>query len=89
MNVPVRRSAVTNMYVTRKNEYKYPPFLSGIWTEKWKFQTVVNNPFFKHGPLYMWVSSKGRTVMVNRQLWRMMMTGTMENGDGEHGSHTA
>lgn len=57
--------------------YEYPPFLSGIWTERWKFVGVITHPFFKHGPLLTWQGPRG-TVMMNRQLFYMMMTGRME-----------
>jgi len=46
--------------------------------ERWRFVGIIDHPFYKHGPLYQWRSSHGRTVMINRQLFRMSMTGRME-----------
>lgn len=57
--------------------YEYPPFLSGIWTERWQFVGVIDHPFYKKGPLLHWRGPNG-TVMINRQLFYAEMTGTME-----------
>lgn len=45
--------------------------------QRWRFVGVVDHPFFKHGPLLQWSGSHG-VVMINRQLFYMMMTGRME-----------
>ena len=51
--------------------------------EKWKFEQVIDHPLYKQGPLLVWQSNLGRCVQVNRQLFYLMMRGTMENGDGD------
>jgi lipid-A-disaccharide synthase-like uncharacterized protein len=77
----MRRSAVTNRYVTseRQTERRFlmiPELKQG---EKWKFVGTLNHPFFKHGPFLQWQNrASNKTVMINRQLFYMMMTGTME-----------
>ena len=76
--VAVRRSARTNMYVTRKEperRFLMIPQLKNA--ERYHFTGVITHPFFKHGPLLTWQGPKG-TVMMNRQLFYMMMTGRME-----------
>jgi len=45
--------------------------------EQWTFHGVINHPFFKHGPHLKWVSSDGRQVMINQQLFYAGMTGKL------------
>lgn len=88
--VPMRRSARTNTYVTRSGArvtydllpklYEHPRFLMIPQlknAERYRFTGVITHPFFKHGPLLTWQGPKG-TVMLNRQLFYMMMTGRMQ-----------
>lgn len=81
--VPMRRSAVTNRYVTsyrqKPEERRFliiPELRQG---ERWQFRGIIDNPFFKHGPFLVWHRfSTNQTCMINRQLFYMMMTGRMQ-----------
>lgn len=81
---PMRRSAVTNRYVTSSRQIPaderrflhIPELRRG---ERWQFRGIIDNPFFKHGPLLVWHRfSTNQTCMINRQLFYMMMTGRMK-----------
>lgn len=82
----MRRSARTNMYVTSERQilerakdrrFLHIPELNQ--GEKWEFAGIIDHPFFKHGPLLQWqCKASNKTVMINRQLFYMMMTGRME-----------
>lgn len=45
---------------------------------RWRYNGIIDHPFYKNGPLYSWVSDKGHCVMVNRQLFRAMMTNRLD-----------
>lgn len=63
------------------NKKKYRRFLMVPelnHVEKWKFEQVIDHPFFKQGPLLVWQSNLGRSVSINRQLFYMEMRGRME-----------
>lgn len=45
--------------------------------EKWKFEQVIDHPFFKQGPLLVWQSNMGRSIQINRQLFYASMTGKL------------
>lgn len=76
----VRRSAVTNRYVTRPKPVErrfliIPALGQG---ERWKYAGIVDHAFFKHGPLLRWVSGEGKSALINRQLFYAMMTNRLE-----------
>ncbi len=43
--------------------------------ERWKFEQVIDHPYYKGGPFLVWQSNFGRSVMINRQLFYMEMVG--------------
>ena len=45
--------------------------------EKWKFEQVIDHPFFTGGPYLVWQSNLGRSVQINRQTFYAQMTGKL------------
>ena len=75
---PYRRKVygvVSGQDTPTPRRFLHIPELNAV--EKWKFEQVIDHPFFKGGPYLVWQSNKGRSVQINRQLFYAQMKGTL------------
>lgn len=72
---PPRYGITSGGHTSPERRFLMVPELNAV--EKWKFEQVIDHPFFKGGPYLVWQSSRGRSVQINRDLFYAQMKGKL------------